>query len=150
MYHAFFALSPNIFLLFVFSCINISETGGATGVTSKWYSPSIVAHADSRGLWLHFLTMLILKSTCGINLHQYAIGNVGGNDATVDFMYDLYVWIDRSAGFFSMHVWRCVLLAYLLDCNEGLNISWRFIIHFMWLWPKASALTICINFFVSS
>ena len=41
----------------------------------------------------------MLKSNCGINLHQYAIGNVGGNDATVDFIHDLYVWIDRSAGF---------------------------------------------------
>ena len=43
--------------------------------------------------------MLMLKSTCGINLHQYAIGNDGGKDETVDFMHDLYVYIDRSAGF---------------------------------------------------
>ena len=43
--------------------------------------------------------MLMLKSTCGINLHQYVMGNGGGNDATVDFMHDLYVWIARSAGF---------------------------------------------------
>ena len=43
--------------------------------------------------------MSMLKSTCGINLHQYAIGNFGGKDATVDFMHDLYVWIDRFNGF---------------------------------------------------
>ena len=86
-------------LCFVFSCIQISETGGATSVASKWYSPSIADHADSRGFCLHFLTMLILKYTCGINLHQYAIGNVGGNDATIDFMHDLYFWIDSSTGF---------------------------------------------------
>ena len=99
MYHAFFAFGPNVFLLFDFSCINISEPGGATGVESKWYSYSIASHADSIGFCLNFLTMLILKSTCGINLHQYAIGNVRGKDATIDFMQDLYVWIDRSAGF---------------------------------------------------
>ena len=38
--------------------------------------------------------MLMLKSTCGINLHQYVIRHVGGNYATVDFMHDLYVCID--------------------------------------------------------
>ena len=43
--------------------------------------------------------MLMLKSTCGINLHQYVIGNVGGNDATVDFMHDLYAWINLYTGF---------------------------------------------------
>ena len=31
-----------------------------------------------------------MKSTCGINLHQYAIGNIGGKDTTVDFMHYLY------------------------------------------------------------
>ena len=48
---------------------------------------------------MNFLTMLMLKSSCGINLHQYLIGTVGGNDVTIDFMHDLYVWINRSDGF---------------------------------------------------
>ena len=99
MYHAFFAFIPNVLLRFRFSCINISEHGGANDIASKWYYPSIAAHTECRGFCLHFLTMLMLKSTCGINLHQYAIGKVGGKDATVDFMHELYVWIDCSVGF---------------------------------------------------
>ena len=109
MYHAFLAFNLNVFLLFGFSFINISEPGGATGVASKWYSPSIASHADSRGFCLHFLTMLMLKSTCGINLHQYAIGNVGGKDSTVDFMHDLYVCLDRFAGGFCAFLELCVV-----------------------------------------
>ena len=59
------------------------------GVASKWYSPSIADHADNNGFCWHALIILTLKSICGSNLHQYAIGKVGGNDANVDFTYDL-------------------------------------------------------------
>ena len=80
--------------------------------------------------------MLMLKSTCGINLHQYVMGNGGGNDATVDFMHDLYVWIACSAGFvlcMSGGVYCCTIcciamksstyLEFLLSilCNCGLK-----------------------------
>ena len=66
MYHAFFALKPNVFLLFSFSCINISEHGGAMGVALKWKSPSMAAHAERRKFCLHFLTMLMHKINNGI------------------------------------------------------------------------------------
>ena len=88
MYHAFFALKPNVLLRFGFLCINISEPGGAMGVALKWNSPSMAAHADRRGFCLHFLTMLTLKSI-GRSMHQYAMGKVGGRDAIVDFTHDL-------------------------------------------------------------
>ena len=68
------------------------------GVASKWYSPSIAAHADSSGFCLHFLTMLTQKSISGANLHQSAIGKFGGTDARIDFPHDLYVCSPRSAG----------------------------------------------------
>ena len=89
MYHAFFALYPNVFLRPGFSCINISEPAGAMGVKSKWYSPSMAAHVDSSGFCLHLRTMLTLRSIYGSSLHQSAVGDVGGSEAMVDLMHDL-------------------------------------------------------------
>ena len=89
MYHAFFALYLNVRLRPGFSCINISEPAGAIGVKSKWYSPSMAAHADSSRFCLHLRTMLMLRSICGSSLYQSAMGNVGGSEAMVDLMRDL-------------------------------------------------------------
>ena len=98
MYQDFCELYPNVLLQFFFLCIRISDTGGAIVVASKWYSSSIAAHADSTGFCLHALTILTLKSICSRSLHQYAIGNVGGNDTNVDFIHDLYVFMYCSDG----------------------------------------------------
>ena len=75
----------------------------------------------------------MLKSTCGINLHQYAIGNVGGNDATVDFIHDLYVWIDRAAGFVwcmsgGVYCWPIYWLA--MKSSASLDVSLSILCHF--------------------
>ena len=95
----FLELYPNVLLRFEFLCISISDPGGAIGVASKWYSPSIAAHADSSELCIHALKILTLIYICTRGLHHYAIGNVGGNNANIDFVHKLYVWIDRSDGF---------------------------------------------------
>ena len=89
MYHAFFALYPNVCLRPGFSCINISEPAAAMGVKSKWYLPSMADHADSSRFCLHLRTMLKLRSICGSSLHQSAMGNVGGSKAMADLMHDL-------------------------------------------------------------
>ena len=104
MYQAFFLLYPNVLLRFECLCINISDPGGAIGVASKWYSPSISAHDDSIGFCLHDLTTLTLQSICGRILHQYAIGNVGGNGSNVYLSHNLYIWMDHSDRFP-----RCIL-----------------------------------------
>ena len=70
--------------------------------------------------------MLMLNSTCGINLHQYVIGNVGGNYSTVDFIHDLYVWIDRSAGFvmcMSRGVYCCPICWLAMKSSTSLDVS---------------------------
>ena len=71
--------------------------------------------------------MLMLKSTCGINLHQYVIGNVGGNYATVDFMHDLYFWIALSDGFFCacLEVYT-VLLFFGLQRSPQHTLTFRY------------------------
>ena len=89
MYHAFFALYPNVLLRPGFSCINISVPVGAIGVESMCYSPSMVTLADSSGFWLHLRTMLTLRSICGSSLHKSAIRNVGRSEAMVDLMHDM-------------------------------------------------------------
>ena len=89
MYHEFFVLYPNVRLRPGFSCINISEPAGAIGVDSKWYFPSMEAHADSSGFCLHLRIMLTLRLIYGISLHQSAMGNVGGSVANVNLMHDL-------------------------------------------------------------
>ena len=98
MYHAFFVLYPHVLRLFGFSCINISNPGGAMGVALKWYSPSMASHAKRCGFCLHLRTILTDKFTWSVKRHQYAIGKVGGRDAIVNFITDFHVWIPRSSG----------------------------------------------------
>ena len=98
MYHALFTLRPKVERASGFTCINIDEPGSAIGVESKWKSPSMPAHADSLGFWRKGRTMLTLKSHCSKSLHQYKIGNAGGNEAMVDLKHDLYVSTALSAG----------------------------------------------------
>ena len=68
----------------------------------------------------------MLKSTCGINLYQYVIENVGSNYSTVDYMHDLYFWIDRSAGFvmcMSRGVYCCPIFFLEVNYSTSLDVS---------------------------
>ena len=59
-------------------------------------------------------------------MHQYVTGNVGGNDATVDCMHDLYVWIACSAGFvlsMSEGVYCCLLCWLVMKSSTSLDVS---------------------------
>ena len=97
MYHTFVVVWSQLLLLLGLLCISISVPGGAIGVESKWKSPSHAAHADSRGFYLHALTMLTLRSTYSHNRHQYPIGNLSGRDVVVDLKHTLYICTAFSA-----------------------------------------------------
>ena len=54
------------------------------------------------------------------------IGHVGGNDTTVDFMHDLYVWIARYAGFvlcMSGGVYCCHICWLVMKSSTSLDVS---------------------------
>ena len=102
-YHSFLESKPHVFLRLGLSWIIIYDPGGAMGVASKWYLPSIATHTDISGFCRHFLTILTQKLICGHSLHQYAIGNVGGSDVTTDFTHDFQVCSACYAG-----LMRCI------------------------------------------
>ena len=91
--------------------------------------------------------MLVLRSHCSSNLHHSLIRKLGGREASIDLKHALYVCTAFSADRQCLpgaEYYKLVFLA----CDEVLNFSGCFIVHYVEGWLVASYLAPTVHSFV--